>query len=1053
MKPFKNILIFIILFSFTFFISSYAQKSGFKSDKVLNTSRVDSLTSGQLNNVKNNLYSFIGKYVKSSPSSLTLQMSQNYNLFDKQINFEKFNSILKSDKIVYDVDWKTPRLIEVFQEKSIQKTTKIDISEAEKIAKGFLILKKQILKIDDPSQEFLRLSTKQSENGIIHVRFQQMYRGLEVWAKDAYVHLDTYGNVQFYNGNISQTPFAITSVFGKITQDIAIQNTYNDLSIRVPIKKLPQFAKDISGYTEPKARRIIFHDRFRIPHLTWLVEIRPNIKDDYYYFIDAETGFIIEKYNNTKADGPTTGSGNDLNGVNRTFGTYLYNNSYYMIDASQSMYDAAKSKIPSDPVGAIQCLDLKNKDMTDNATLYFATSNNNQWQPLEISAQYNAITTYNYLKNTHKRNSVDDKGMSIFSVIHVTENNQPMDNAYWNGAFLCFGDGGQLLKPWPGTLDLSAHEVIHGVTQYSANLEYKYQSGALNESMSDVFGAMVERKNWQLGEEIVKNFTYFPSGALRDISNPHNGGNSRYDPCWQPKDMSEFVSTEEDNGGVHVNSSIPSYAFYLVATEQGKEKTEKIWYKALTSYMTRSSQFIDARITTIKAAEEIYGKDTPEVNSVKRAWDAVKVYEGSGTPEPPTTSMNGDDWILAIATDPSDPNSIYMTKPTPASAADFMPLSKTVAWSRPAVSDNGQIILFIDNNNNLRGMNSNPVNPQEQVIDNSGTWNSVAIGPGLSLVALTTKNMDKKIYLVNMTNNQTKTYELKIQSGDAPVPGPVIYADAMVFDQSGKYLLFDAYNELKDMSGGVYGYWTLNIMDVTTGQMANLFASVPDVYSVGNPAIAKTKPSRIVFDVMDESTKNIIVMTLDLNTGDLGMVGSNNAVNGNPIIGYPTFAKDDKFVAYHSVVLNNYFQPVDGIVKMPLQSDLLNGTGVPVVHSTYSTCPVWFVIGTRVGVENQTENLPLSTSLNQNYPNPFNLSTVISFELSVSSYIKLIIYDVLGREVTKLVDEFRSAGYHSIIWNAKNMASGIYYYRLEVSGVNTSHACIYNEIKKMIYLR
>ena len=1034
----------LVLTCIVFLNYSFAQNSLFKKHLQVDSTKLTS--SSQITNLQNNLKNYFqSKKIVPSQNRITSSV----NLMNKQVAFSKIQSMLVNDKIIYDKETGLPIFIEPQSVKSTEGLKKISKQAANDKAKQFLNEKKNILKITDPESEFQIISSNQDESGNSHVRFQQYYMGLEVWAKDVYVHLDPYGNISSFNGRYKETPSGIVNTFSKISQDDAAGTALNDLSLKMTIETISDNFKQLLDYDEPKKKKIIWYDTFKQPHLVFLVEIRPNIKDDWYYFIDAQTGFILNKYNNSKADGPVQSSGKDLNNVTRTLGAYLSNGTYYLLDASQPMYNATNSKIPTDPVGAIECLDIQNKDFTSTSSLYYVTSANNSWTPLQVSTQYNASTTYNYFRTTFNRNSIDNAGMSIYSVIHVTENGQPMDNAYWNGAFLCFGDGNTYFKPWPGTLDLSAHEVTHGVTQYSANMEYQYQSGALNESMSDVFGAMVERKNWQLGEEIVKNYQYFPSGALRDISNPHNGGSSSNDACWQPRDMNEYVNTDQDNGGVHVNSSIPNYAFYYVATNQSKEKAEKIWYKALTEYMTRSSQFIDARLTTIKAAEALYGASSSEVTTVKAAWDNVKVFDAGGTTDTITTVMNGVDWILAYAT--NDQNSIYMTKPTPTSNSDFYPMSKTPVWgTRPAISDDGAIILFIDANNNLRLMASNTSAPREQILDNQGIWNSVAIGPGINSIALTTTNMDKKIYIFDLAASKVVAFDLKIQSGDSPTLTIPQYADAMAFDQSGKYLVFDAFIVVSDNLGNAYGYWTLNILEISTGKMGSVFSAVPNVYSVGNPAFAKTMPTVITYDVMDQTTNYISVMTLNMNTGDMGLVATNQPRNGNPIVGFPSYSKDDKTIAYHTLVANSFGQAVDGIAKMPLKTDHLTGTGSASVHSSGSTYPVWFVIGTRVGVE-ENSIIPISSSLIGNYPNPFNPTTKIEFELNKSYSISLELYNSIGQKVRSLLkNEHYSAGRHSIDWDGKddfgyNLSSGVYLYKLTSPD--------FSEVKKMILIR
>ena len=149
-----------------------------------------------------------------------------------------------------------------------------------------------------------------------------------------------------------------------------------------------------------------------------------------------------------------------------------------------------------------------------------------------------------------------------------------MGNAFWNGQAIFYGNGDAAFGALAKGLDVAGHEMSHGVIQSTANMEYQGESGALNESFADVFGAMIDRDNWLIGEDIVKK-SAFPSGALRNMSDPHNGARTNdFNSGWQPRHYDERYKGTEDNGGVHINSGIPNYAFYKFATSVGKDKAE-----------------------------------------------------------------------------------------------------------------------------------------------------------------------------------------------------------------------------------------------------------------------------------------------------------------------------------------------------------------------------------------------------------------------------------------------------------------------------------------------
>jgi Zn-dependent metalloprotease len=238
--------------------------------------------------------------------------------------------------------------------------------------------------------------------------------------------------------------------------------------------------------------------------------------------------------------------------------------------------------------------------------------------------------TYALFWEVFRRNSIDDAGMPIVGLVHFAHQ---YDNAFWDGeGHMFFGDGdGQLFTRLTQSLDVIGHELTHGVTQYTANLAYRDQAGALNESISDVFGCLVAQytkgqsaaeASWLIGAEIVGP-TLKP--ALRSLKAP--GQANQYDD--QPADMDHFVRTAEDNGGVHTNSGIPNHAFYVVATTMGGNAWERpgiIWYDAMRDPAVHpQSDFLTFANATSRAAQQRFGAASAEADAVRAGWEAVKV--------------------------------------------------------------------------------------------------------------------------------------------------------------------------------------------------------------------------------------------------------------------------------------------------------------------------------------------------------------------------------------------------------------------------------------------
>lgn len=243
--------------------------------------------------------------------------------------------------------------------------------------------------------------------------------------------------------------------------------------------------------------------------------------------------------------------------------------------------------------------------------------------------------TYDFFWQVYERNSIDDEGMPLDATLHYGQN---YNNAFWNGQRMVFGDGdGDLFNRFTISLDVIGHELAHGVTEDEARLIYFFQSGALNESMSDVFGSLVkqyvlqqtaDQADWLIGTGL---FTANVHGvALRSLKAP---GTAFDDPLIgkdpQPAHMDHYVETFEDNGGVHINSGIPNHAFYLVATQLGGyawERAGLIWYEALRdSQLRQNTGFRRFARLTIKVAERLFGTGSPEQQVVRDSWAQVGI--------------------------------------------------------------------------------------------------------------------------------------------------------------------------------------------------------------------------------------------------------------------------------------------------------------------------------------------------------------------------------------------------------------------------------------------
>lgn len=244
-------------------------------------------------------------------------------------------------------------------------------------------------------------------------------------------------------------------------------------------------------------------------------------------------------------------------------------------------------------------------------------------------AYENAGRTYDYFRRVHGRRSLDDRGMRLESTVHYGSG---FSNAHWNGRQMIYGDGdGRYFQRFTASIDVVAHELTHGVTQYAAGLGASGQCGALAEHISDVFGVLVKqytlrqsaaRADWLVGAGL---FTARVNGlAIRSMKSP---GSAYDDPILgrdpQPSHMRDYVRTHGDDRGVHINSGIPNHAFYRVATMLGGNAWDvagKIWYRALTTELGPRSRFQHCAAATWRAAGALFGRGSEPQDAVRAGW-------------------------------------------------------------------------------------------------------------------------------------------------------------------------------------------------------------------------------------------------------------------------------------------------------------------------------------------------------------------------------------------------------------------------------------------------
>jgi Zn-dependent metalloprotease len=462
-----------------------------------------------------------------------------------------------------------------------------------------------------------------------HTRVQQFHRGVPVFGGEAIAHLNPDGGI-----------FAETD---DLVSGLAVDTTPRVTQANAIAIAVADYGCSTCLTAQPAADLWILRDGFGADHLAFRVQLTRFDGTSQtalpVRFVDAHSGAVVLAYDNLQ-----TGSGASLYSGTVTIGTSLSNGQYFMENL----------------VRRVGTFDIHNATTFSGIFDPFVDDDDVWDAPLSsagVDAHFGAERFLEYLQSVHGRNGIDGLGGPnvdpaqtgpgglIASIVHFGSG---YNNAFWHPTLfrMYYGDGDGVEFSPLVSLDIAGHEMMHGVTQFTAGLIFNGESGAVNESWSDVFGAMLERHvrgenadTWLIAEQPITPGT--AGDALRYMDNPHlatnvrcGGGGCTADD--DPDHYSERYTGPEDNGGVHINSGIANKAFHLLAkggshhlggsmTGIGADQAARIWFTALTSYMTSSTNFAGARSATMMAAAAIYGSGSPQEQAVSSAWCLVGV--------------------------------------------------------------------------------------------------------------------------------------------------------------------------------------------------------------------------------------------------------------------------------------------------------------------------------------------------------------------------------------------------------------------------------------------
>ncbi len=948
------------------------------------------------------------------------------------------------------------------------------------------------LQLKEPKEEFEVMERKTDELGQTHIKLQQTYKGLKVYGGQVWLHAKK-GQVNLFNGRNQPTPN-----IENITPDFSAAQAQNianqDVALKTTIKSITGLEAKLIGEQNPP-ELIIYHPiETNTPKLAWHLRFHPNVSNEWEYFIDAQSGEIIESYktlcqlhyrgedghqshkhegrvaesskltspsllnssSNGKLldddalpqNGPVTSISRDLNNFNQTVNAYELNNNFFLIDASKPMFSATRSDLPNDPIGAIWTINAQNTyPENDDFEVVHLVNNDNRWDDrISVSAHSNAGIAYDYFSSTFGRNSINGKGGTVVSIINVSdEDGSGLDNAFWSGSAMFYGNGGQSFEPLAKSLDVAGHEIAHGVIQNTANLRYQGESGAMNESYADVFGVLIDREDYLLGEDVV-NTNIFRSGALRNVADPHNGGTRLGDPGWQPDNVSEQFRGRQDNGGVHINSGITNRAFFLVANTIGRDKAEQIYYRALTTYLVSTSQFVDLRASLLQSATDIHGNNSSEVSIIGQAFDAVGILgsntgqgqQSGGAEEVEVPANPGQDFVLY--TDDSN-SKLYVAN---ASGEQIAILSEKGVLSRPSITDDGSIVVYVGLDQRIyatiidwaAGTFDAPITVQDQPI-----WRNAAISRQGDLIAALDAERINTIDVFNLITEELKTFELYNPTFTQGIStGEVNFADVLEFDFTGEFVMYDASNSIKgDFGGTDIEYWDIGFIKVFDNQINDyevevdnnifkLFSGLPENVSIGNPTFSKNSPNIIAYEYIDafnttEQDEQIYELRgLNATTGDEGTIFASLNLN------VPNYSRLDDKMIFNFVTDDQ----VTNIAQIDLASDKINAAnedGTFFIQETGGAkLGVWFSDGSRTltttnELEKAVANLEIA-------PNPFEETLTVQFNLEERKALTIELYNTLGQR--QYFNNFSANnGQNSITLATEHLPVGTYFLSLK----------------------
>ncbi len=1011
--------------------------------------------------------------MKNLTLSLILLISFYYRSFSQEINADNITAFHKAS-FLYEKNFESP--IEIRFQQNLY------INEDD-FFKGY----KKYFDLSDDF-DFILIKKTTDQLGQTHEKYCEYYKGVEIIGAQIILH-EKNGYIHFANGHlVHNLILQVTPLFNKEdalqyalrfigAESYMWENESNENFI-----KKKQQDPNTTYFPEGKIKLTSGTEQLKGNNIRLIY--RFDIYAEYplsrnFVDVDANTGEIINVVSRIM-DNDVPGSGVSLyNGLVQFTADEVIQDTIYRLQehSTRSAF--------------IESYDMQNGYNYNSAVDIISPSANGPWDSAGVNAHFGAESTFDYYFIDHGRNGLDDAGFPMRNYIHANliglgfEDNI---NAFWDGEKVTYGDGdGINYFPLVAT-DVVGHEFTHGVTEFSANLIYQAESGALNESFSDIFGNLVEfmvegnpgagTGSWRMGEDCNVS-----GSGIRNMADPNefDDPDTYQGNFWAPLNG-------PDNGGVHTNSGVQNYWFYLLSeggsgvndngynynvTGIGLTDAAKIAYRNLTAYLVPSSIYVDARLASINSAVDLFGDNSQQFFSVQEAWSAVGVYyptyeqsigvssdtlqmyaeypqgksarilqiinQGLDTLIIDSISISGNDFDIVES--PVLPYSLNEFQDNFSIKVEFTAYTQgTITETLNIFSNdpNYQVKSVILNG---YGYTINPVIDTTFYASSGGETNGSILlldkitGEG-TLLGSTDFSIINNLavnpntgQLYGVITGVTQSSIVKINATDGAAYNILnlnLAYMSIAFDTSGNLFAGLRTGEIYtiNVSDGTYNLLTTTTIPINTIAF-NPFTN--ELWAAPKYVLGNNKDKIYKVNILTGEAIEIGKTGLNEITNDLAF-DEQGILYG--VVGLPLFVgkliKIDTTNALATVIGETGFEDVQGLAYYP---------------------------GTIVSVPILSDILPDQYCLMQNYPNPFNPSTRIKYSIPQTSQVEIKVFDVLGKEIETLVNEEKPAGNYEINFNASDLASGVYFYQLIAVDPSTGSEKAFVETKKMVLLR